>query len=463
MLNINELVLATKGKLVNGDLNIIPQEYAIDSREIKEADFFVPVIGEKTDGHKYIIDCVKKGIIGFFISSNYLKKDEVAKESIKINKEICIVEVEDTSLALYEAAKFNRIKHIDIPVVAVTGSVGKTSTREMIASVLSEENTLLVTKKNYNSFIGLPIMVLKMDKQDICVLEVGIDKLYEMEALSDLLKPDICVITMIGTAHIGVLGSKDNIFSEKLKITNNIKGISTLIINSDDDYLKQIENSSKYLIEKFSIKDVGNVIYEDASINFETNIYNESKKIVINEIGKHNIYNALCAIKVAQSFKIKTDNILRGIAKYRNFSKRLEKKIIGENILIIDDTYNASIDSMISGLEAVNKIKGKRKIAVLGDMLELGEYSKKLHEEVGESFKSLNYDKLYTLGKEAKNISETAKKYMNFENVIHFEDKEVLIKYLKDNLVCNDIIYFKASNGMRFFDIIEELENIFNK
>ena len=458
MLNIDELIIATKGKYINGKLSVIPKEYVIDSRQIKQDDFFVPIVGEKTDGHKYIMDCVKNNIIGYFISCNYIEKDIIIKESIKLNPDICIVEVEDTSVALYEAAKFNRNKHIDIPVVAVTGSVGKTSTREMIASVLNQENKVLVTKKNYNSYIGLPIMILQMDKQDICVLEVGIDKIGEMELLSKLLKPDIAVITMVGTAHIGVFGNRENIFKEKLKIANDIKGFATVIINEDDTYLKQIENTNKYVVQKFGIKQVRNIVQEETYISFETNIYNETETVIINEMGNHNIYNALCAIKVAQFFDIKTKKILKGIAEYKNFSKRLEKKIIGDNILIIDDTYNASVDSMISGLEATNNIKGDRKIAVLGNMLELGSYSKELHQQVGKMFGKLNYDKLYTLGEEAKNISDIAKEYLNKNDIIHFSSKEELISYLEKKLISNDVVYFKASNGMKFFDIIEKLE-----
>lgn len=458
MLNIKEIIESTKGKHINGDLNIIPTEYVIDSREVSKNDFFVPIVGQNTDSHKYIIECVKKGIIGFFIESNYIDKENIIKEVINLNKEICIVEVEKTSDALYEAAKYNRNKHIDIPVVAVTGSVGKTSTREMIASVLKKEYNLLITKKNYNSYIGLYLMLLKIKDQDICVLEIGIDRFGEMDILTEIVKPDVAVITMIGTAHIGIFKNKENIFKEKLNITNGIKGLSKLIVNGDDNFLNQLINTKKYSVEKYSMNEVEKIDIQNDNLEFETKIYNEMKKIKISEIGKHNIYNALSAIKVAEIFKMKSDNIIKGIEEYRNFSKRLEKKYIGDNILIIDDTYNASIDSMISGLESVNNLKGGRKIAVLGDMFELGEYSDELHIEIGKKFKDLNFDCLYTLGGAAKNISIEAKKYMNKDSVFVFEDKKKLVDFLKNNLIKNDIVYFKASNGMKFFEIIEELQ-----
>ena len=240
LLNINEIVKASNGVLVNGDERIIPQNYKIDSRELENNDFFIPIVGENVDGHNYIIDCVKKGTIGFFISKSCKNKEEIIKESISIKHDVCIIEVEDTEKALCDIGTYNRNKHIDIPIIAITGSVGKTSTREMIASMLLEKYNVLVTERNYNSIIGLPIMMLKIDNQDICVLEAGINHIGEMDILTKILKPDICVITNIGNAHIGIMGSRENIFKEKLKITDNIKGLKKLIVNGDDEYLSKI-------------------------------------------------------------------------------------------------------------------------------------------------------------------------------------------------------------------------------
>lgn len=455
MLNIKEIVNASKGILINGNENIIPKNYNIDSREFNKEDFFIPIVGENVDGHKYIVDTVKKGAIGFFISKDYINKKSIIEESIKINNNICIVEVENSEKALCDIAEYNRIKHIDIPIVAITGSVGKTSTREMIASVLAEKYNVLVTEKNYNSIIGLPIMLLKLDNQDICVLEAGINHFGEMDLLSKLLKPDVCVITNIGVAHIGIMGSKDNIFKEKMKITNNIKGIKKLVVNSDDIYLSGIKDLD-YNVINYSLKDINNKVIDTNGISFETNIYNKCFRININQIGNHNIQNALAAIKVGEIFDVDPNMIVSGINKYKNFKGRLEIKKIKGDVTLIDDTYNASIDSMKSGLITVNDLKSNRKIAVLGDMLELGEYSKNIHLQVGEIFKDLKYDILYTLGNEAKNIALSASKYI--DNIICFDDKEKLEEKLKSIIKSGDIIYFKASNSMKFSDIVENLQ-----
>lgn len=458
LLNINEILEASNGILINGNTDIVPENYKIDSREVENGDFFVPLIGENVDGHKYIIDIVKKGAIGYFISKDYIDKEEVIKNSKKINSSICIIEVEDVEKALRDIAIYNRRKNINIPVIAITGSVGKTSTREMIASVLSEKYNVLVTERNYNSIIGLPIMMLKIENQDICVLEAGINHIGEMDILSEILIPDICVITNIGNAHIGIMGSRDNIFKEKLKITNHIKGMKKVIVNGDDEYLSNLKSSS-YDIVKYSLKNIDNKKVENGSIQFDTRIYNDTYKININQIGNHNIQNALSAIKIGEIFNLKPEMIISGIGKYKNFTGRLETKIIKENITIIDDTYNASIDSMKSGLITVNDLKANRKIAVLGDMLELGKYSEKIHLEVGEIFKDLNYDMLFVLGKEAENIALTAQKYMDINKIKVFDTKDSLEKEIKKYMKPGDIIYFKASNAMRFGDIIRDLQN----
>lgn len=463
MLNVNELVKATKGKLLNGDGNTSPLEYEIDSRILKKDDFFVPIVGEKVDAHIYIIDTVKKGAIGFFINSGFEKKDEIIKESIKINENVCIIEVEDTRKALIQSGIYNRQKHINIPVVAIAGSVGKTSTREMIASVLKTNKNVLVTKKNYNSDIGLPLMCLQIDEQDVCVLEVGIDKFDQMDELSFILKPDIVVFTIIGTSHIGTFKTKENIFKEKFKLTNYIKGISKVIVNGDDTYLASIKANEKINVESYTIDTVGDVKVKDESLDFVTRIYGKEEKVVINQIGNHNIYNALAAIKVGELFNLETKDILKGIAKYENFSRRLERKVIN-NVTLIDDSYNASPESMKSGLMSADKISSKRKFAIIGDIFDLGELAQEIHMKIAPVFELVNFDYLYTLGPNAKYIANGAKKYMNEEKIKSFDSKKDLVGEIIKNVKEGDLVYFKASNGMNFNEIVKDVyDNLKNK
>lgn len=326
----------------------------------------------------------------------------------------------------------------------------------MVSSVLKQKYKVLTTEKNYNSLIGVPIMALKIDKQDVCVLEAGVDHFNEMELLSNVLKPDVCVITNIGTAHIGTFKTSENILKEKIQITNHIKGKSKLIINEDNSYLSKIEDNINYSVEKIGIDSVSNICFGDEKIEFTTRIYGEKNRIHINALGNHNIYNALVAIKIGEMFDISKDEIIKGILEYKNFSRRLEKKVTKENVILIDDTYNASIDSMKSGLITVNNMKANRKIAVLGDMFDLGEKSDDIHLKLAEVFEILDYDYLFTLGDAAKNIALGAKKYMKEDKIMCFDNRENLINKLKEIIQPNDLVYFKASNGMKFDYIIKE-------
>lgn len=457
MLNLKELEIATGGKIINGNEKIIPKYYELDSRSLKEDDFFIPLKGEKVDSHEYILDCVSKGAIGFFISKNYSDKEKIIKNSIKINNNICIVEVDDTKEALIKSGKYNRSKHIDIPIVAVTGSVGKTSTRQMIASVLKEEKNVLVTEKNYNSNIGVSIMCLQIENQDVCVFEAGIDKFGEMEELSEIIKPDVVVFTVIGTSHIGTFLTKENIFNEKTKLLDNIKGLKKVIANGDDEYLSKLSPNKNYDVEKYSIDNVGEIKQGQDFLEFETSIYGSKEKLKINDIGNHNIYNALCAIKVGQIFNLKKESIINGISSYTNYKGRL-KRIEVNGIVLIDDSYNASNESMRSGLITVNHLDSKRKIAVLGDMFDLGEMSDVIHIKLADVFKIVNYDYLFTLGNQAKKMAKAAEKYMNKKNIITFDDREDLIEKILEIAKKGDIFYFKASNGMKFSSIVKDVE-----
>lgn len=457
MLNIEELVKATKGILRNGNSTIIPERYEIDSREIKQGDFFIPIQGEKVDAHEYIIDCVKKGAVGFFIMESYPFKEEMITESIKLNADICIIEVIDTLQALIESGKYNRQKHIDIPVVAITGSVGKTSTREMIASVLKQEKNILVTQKNYNSNIGTSIMCLQIDHQDVCVLEAGIDKFGEMEELSEILRPDVVVITLIGTSHIGTFLTKENIFTEKTKLVQCIKGMKQVITNGDDIYLSTLISNDVYTVEKVSIDMVGDIENKEESLQFETRIYGGKTTLTIHQIGNHNIYNALLAIKVGEAFQLTKEHIIEGISQYKNFKGRMQKIEI-EGITLIDDTYNASNESMRSGLLTINRMHAKRKIAVLGDMFDLGDSSDEIHEKLGEVFETTDYDYLFTLGDQMKKTAKEAAHFMKEKNILMFDERDELIVSLLQILQKGDLVYFKASNGMKFTTLLKEVE-----
>lgn len=454
MLKVKELLEATNGKLLNGNLEDEINNYKIDSREVKSGDFYIPIVGENVDGHRFINDTVKNNCSGFFVSNI----DSIDIQKIKeVNKDIIIIEVEDTKKALVDIGIFNRNKHKDIEVVAITGSVGKTSTREIVSSVLSQQKNILVTEKNMNSYIGMPLMTLKLEEQEMAVLEAGIDFVGEMDILNKLLVPDVAVVTNIGTSHIGKFGSQDIIFQEKTKIADGLKGKKILLLNGDDEYLRRYENSSVKILY-YSIKDAKNIVINENTIEYDTLIYNKEEHIVVNALGNHNILNSLVAIKIGEIYNISVDKIKRGIFQYQNISRRMEK-ISFNNITIIDDTYNASPSSMQSGLISIDEIKDKRKIAVLADILELGDYAKEIHLKMGKVFKELKYDVLIAYGENMKYLIENAKNYI--KEVYYCKDSTEAEKKVREIMRENDVIYFKGSNSMFVNKIVDDLKKDF--
>lgn len=462
MLSLKEILESTKGKYINGNLNKKIKSYVIDSRKVREGDFFIPFVGEKNDAHNYIIDSVKKGICGFFVQEGY---EKIADEALKINKELLIVKLKSNSKGLLDIAKYNREKYIKIPIVAVTGSVGKTSTKEMIASILEQKySKVLKTEQNYNSDIGLPYMLLKLKDQDIAVLEVGIGKEGEMDKLSEILKPDISVITNIGVSHIEFLKNKEITLKEKFKITK-FANKKVLVFNNDDVILKKLEKIIKnidlkeFKLIKFSIKNAKNLSINE-EIRFSTVINQKEENVVIKAKGTQNIINSLAAIKVAEELKIENNHILKGIKKYKNYSRRFEERKLKKGVVLIDDAYNASYDSMKKGLESFANYKYNKKIIIIGDVFELGNETKRVHEDIGKILNENTKDieKVFLVG---ENIKYASNKIKDKNKLKEFENINELIKYIKNIELENTAIYFKASNGMNFKKIVDFLIELY--
>lgn len=451
MLTIEEIVKATKGELIQGKLNDTVSNFQIDSRPVTEESFYCPILGEKVDGQKFIMDCARKHCKGFFVSDmNYVDVDNVDKDT-------AIIKVANTKQALIDIGVYNREKHREMEVVAITGSVGKTSTREMVNSVLKEHFDTLSTMKNMNSHIGMPLITLMMDKQELAILEAGVDFDGEMDILNKLLIPSVAVVTNIGTSHIGKFGSQDNIYKEKIKIANNLVDKKTLLLNKDDPYLAKYENPNIHIIY-YGYGDAENVKYNPTSIEFDTNIYNKKEHVVINAIGNHNVINSIIAIRIAELYNLTTKEIINGISKYTNYEKRMNAYEIS-GMHLIDDTYNASPSSTESGLRTVEMIAPGRKIAVLADILELGDYSKKIHTDLGEVFKELSYDVVIAFGNDIKYLVESASKYV--PNIYMYNNSKEAEEKLRDIMRPNDTIYFKGSRSMNVSEIVDNIRRDF--
>lgn len=467
-LKIKDILKCTNGKLIIGDIEKECTNYSKDTRTIKKGDTYIGIKGEKFDGSSFWKDALNNGAETVII--NNIKLDEI-EEYKKQNKNI--IQVEDTIQAIGEMAslKMRILKDTyNLKVVGVTGSVGKTSTKDIIANVLSEKYKVLKTEGNNNNHIGLPFTILRLQDEEIAVIEMGMNHLGEISYLTKIAKPDIAVITNIGTSHIGNLGSRENILKAKLEILEGMEK-KKIVINNDNDLLNKwyLKNKGDIEIHTFGIKNdsefkAQNIKLEENSSEFTCENKNEKINIEVPVGGEHFILNALCGLTVGKLLNLNNEEIKNGIKGFKLTAKRMEINHLKNNITIVNDSYNASYESMKASISNLKNMHGTRKIAVLGDMFELGDFSEKLHREVGTEIYKNKIDKLYLVGNYAKFIGDEAKKegYAK-ENILYFENKEDLLKDLKSNLQNGDVVLIKASNGMRLFEVAEILEKEFSK
>ena len=454
-ITVEDILNICNGKLICGNKKDICESFCKDTRILQNGDVYVGIKGENFDGNTLYKQAIENGA-----KVCILQGIEADEEYIK-NKEVSIILVDDTIKAIGKIANFKRnLYGKDFPVIAVTGSVGKTSTKDIIASVVSEKYKVLKTEGNMNNHIGLPFTILKLKDEEALVVEMGMNHFGEIDYLTNIAEPNIAVITNIGTSHIGNLGSRENILKAKLEILNS-KNIKNVVINNDNDLLHKWyeENKNKSEIHTYGIENESNskakdIYLMEQSSKFTAITENEKYEITVPVGGEHFVYNALCALTVGRVLELSKKEIENGIKKFELTKKRMEISKIKDNVTIINDSYNASFDSMKAALKYLKDIEGERKIAVLGDMLELGSYAEDLHRKVGEEFNKNNIDVLVTVGELSKNINNVVNTKENY----HFENNKEAEVFLNKELKQGDVALFKASNGMKFFEIIEKLK-----
>lgn len=450
-MKLKELVEFSNGKLVgNADLETEISKFAIDSRLVDSNTFFIPLKGENSDGHNYINSAFANGAIGTFTSQ------KIKNEEGKI-----IIQVEDTLKAMQNVAKRLREKLANIPLVAITGSVGKTTTKDMIYSVLASKYKTLKTKGNFNNDIGLPLTLINYDNEEMIVLEMGMNHFGEILFLSNIAMPNTSVIINVGHSHIGNLGSRENILEAKMEIIDGMNENGTLIINGDNDMLQTVKDVEQKLV-KFGIEPDNDIVAYNIKIGVSDTEFcikeNENEYVVkINLSGEKFIYNALAAWTVGKIYNVPPENRVEALAncEFTQMRMNIEKK---NGITLINDCYNASPESMKLALETLAKQESNRKIAILGDMFELGEYSETLHKEVGKSVAENKIDKLYTVGKFGKFIINGAvENGMSKENAKNYENLDDLLKELCTIISQGDAVLVKASRAMNFEKIVKKI------
>ena len=458
-MKIKEIIKATKGKLIKGDKETEIENFCKDTRIIKLGDTYIGIKGENFDGNTLWQKAFEAGADTVIVQGIDFSKENIEKYH---NKNI--IEVEDTIKALADIATYKRISmENNFKMVGVTGSVGKTSTKDIVANVISKKYKTLKTQGNNNNEIGLPFTMFNLKDQEAAVIEMGMNHFGEISKLTKIAKPTISVITNIGTSHIGNLGSRENILKAKLEILEGMDK-KVLVVNNDNDLLHKFYLENKNIeIHTYGIENESEVMAEEIVLNendseFICNIKGEKFKVKVPVGGIHFVYNALCAATVGMLMGLSQEQIRNGIETFELTKKRMDITELKNGVTIINDSYNASFESMQASLKYLHGLNSKRKIAVLGDMFELGEYSKELHEKVGIEVAKNKIDMLVCCGENAKYIVESAENNgMAKENVNYFENREQVEKFVRDNWQSGDSILFKASNGMKFFNIVENL------
>ncbi len=443
LITLEEIANAVGSKnIFNGTTALI----CTDTRKIQKGCVFVALIGANFDGHNFVKTAFENGAIA-------------AITERQIEKYPCIV-VESTRKALLDLAKAYRKKFTPI-LVGVTGSVGKTTTKEMIALALSAKYNTLKNEGNLNNEIGLPLTLFRLDSSyEAAVIEMGMSHFGEIHRLSKTAKPTISIITNIGFSHIENLGSQEGILKAKLEILDGMDTESPLILNADDKLLSNVcldRDIITYGIanECADIRAVN--IVSDMDTEFDIVYKGEAFHVKLNCIGMHNVLNALAAFAVGVTCGIQPAEITAKLAAYESVGLRQKVEHLGEQTVIID-CYNASPDSMRAALSVLSQIEpqnGGKRVAVLADMLELGEMSRELHENVGEMSVNAKIDKLICYGNYAKYIAKRADELGLHSGCT--TDKGMLLDYLKSTLKPNDVVLFKGSRGMKLEEVIEEL------
>ncbi len=452
-MTVQDVVKATGGRMLCGDADTALEHISIDSRSVKAGDLFVPLVGEKTNAHRFIGQALELGASAVLTSEHDAMEDTRAW-----------IRVENTKKALQAVGAYYRDR-LTLPLVGITGSVGKTTTREMVAAALSAGYRVYKTPKNLNSQVGLPITLTEITgKDEIGVLELGMSLPGEMTVIANIARVDAAVITNIGIAHLEQLGSQAHIYREKLAVQDGMKEDGILFLNGDDPMLRETKArdgrrtmyfgtgpNSEYRAEDIRL--------EDGFPVFTAVCPGQQVPVRLGVMGRHNVTNAMAALAVAHGYGVDLAAAARALEEFKGFQNRQQVYERG-GITILDDTYNASPVSMLAALEVLDSMKkASRRIAVLADMKELGPEASMHHRKVGRWLALHPVDVLLTLGELAGEIGAAASEGAS-SLVWHgfaAEDREGLYRKLEEILKPGDCVMLKGSQSMNLGEVVSWL------
>lgn len=450
---LQEVEKATGGRLLYPVVDdSVFSQVETDTRAITEGALFVALKGETFDGHDYVLQAKERGAAGAVVAED---RPEYKQEGF------AVVIVTDTRKAYQDLARFHR-RRFSIPVIAVTGSVGKTSTRSMIAAVLSQKYRVLQTEKNFNNEIGLPKTLLQLTPEHkACVVEMGMRGLGQIAELAAIAEPDIGVVTNVGKSHIELLGSQDNIARAKSELVRALSEDGVAILNQDDSYVAAMADLCRgkvvgYGIESNAAIRASRVVCSEKGLRFACRCFDQVMYIHMPLIGSHNVYNALAAIAVGRVLGLTEHQLQKGLSEYRGMPMRQELIHLGE-YTFINDAYNANPASMSEALKSLALLTKGRKIAVLGGMLELGDWTVREHEKIGAEAAELGLDALITMGSPASYIADAARKN-GLGAVYTAQDHAGAADCLRQIIQPGDTVLLKGSRGFAMEKILPYFE-----
>jgi UDP-N-acetylmuramoyl-tripeptide--D-alanyl-D-alanine ligase len=444
---VDEICLATDGSVYKLGSEEKFTGICTDTRKVDPHDLFISLVGEKFDGHDFIEQAMAKGASGIITS----------RLDIVIPPNITVILVPDTLQALQRLAWFHR-KRFTIPIIGITGSNGKTTTKDMIAAVLSSKLNVLKTQGNFNNEIGLPLTLLQLTAQhEVAVVEMGMRGMGQIRELATIALPTVAVITNVGETHIELLGSVENIAAAKAELLEVIPESGLTILNGDDPYVRAMATQVESRVMLFGLEQgtlqAKNISPEEYGMSFTCHFGQEKTPVSIPTVGKHNVYNALAAIAVGLELGLTFPDICAGLMTFQASPMRLHIEKIGEYI-VINDAYNASPMSMLAAIDTLGEVAIKRKIVVLGDMLELGDIAVEAHRQIGEKLAQCHIDMVVTVGELASHIATSAKE-QGMDMVISCASHEEAEKALAHRILPGDTILIKGSRGMKMENIIK--------
>jgi UDP-N-acetylmuramoyl-tripeptide--D-alanyl-D-alanine ligase len=454
-LTVATVLEATGGSLLQGDIQTSVAGVSTDSRSIKTGELFFALRGERFDGHRFVAEALQRGSRGAVV-------DEQCRGIT--DETIAIIQVEDTLQARGDLANLWRRRH-PIPVIAVVGSNGKTTTKEMVAGILERRDTVLKNPGNLNNLIGLPLSLLKMNANDrVAVLEMGMNRTGEILRLTRIAEPDLGIVTNIGPVHLEGVGSIEGVMKAKGELLEGMGTHGTLIFNGDDPRVVELSRGFKGEKISFGIKNPADWRGTDLStrdaggVSFRLSGPSGEIAIALKLIGGHQVYNALAAAAATSHLGVGTEEIKEGLETFQSPPMRMELMALETGIKIINDAYNANPPSMESALRTLAEITEGRKIAVLGDMWELGEFAQQAHRDLGRQVKEYGVDLLFLLGQFAPHVAQGAREAgMPPEAICIEEDHHAVSLRLARQLQKGDWVLVKGSRIMKMEAIIKEL------